>query len=912
MIAAPDYQQFLEAKIPRAIERGVREAVGAVHPLCKPHQRAIIEWAVRGGRRAVFAKFGLGKTVMALETMRLTLTPYPDGRGVIIIPLGVRQEFLRDAAMLGISLTFVRRTEEMQAPGLYLTNYESVRDGKLSMDGVTAVWLDEAAVLRGFGGTKTFRRFMATLAGDDRENHVQTPGVPYRFVATATPAPNDYIELAAYAAFLGIMDVGECKTRFFKRDSEHADQLTLHAHKEAEFWAWVHTWAVFLQSPADLGFPADEYALPPLTVRWHRVSADHQTARAERDGQGKLLHDAALSVQDAALVRRSTLDTRLDKVCELLAERPTDHVILWHDLEVERAGLEARLGSETYRSVYGAQDLDAREALIRDFSDGKLPRIGAKPVMLGSGPNFQRHCHWAIYCGIGFKFKDFIQALHRVWRFLQPCEVVIDIVYSDAEDSVRRKLEQHWREHDLMMARMTELIRTHGLSTLGTHEALARTIGVERQVATGDGWTAVRNDSVLETTAMASDSVGAIVTSIPFGTQYEYSPSYNDFGHTDDDRHFWQQMGYLTPQLLRVLQPGRVLAVHVKDRVRPGGLDGWAFQTIAPFHADAIQHYRAHGFAYLGMITVSTDVVRENAQTYRLGWSEVCKDGTKMGVGLPEYVLLFRKPPTDSSNGYADVRVTKDKSAYSRARWQFDAHALWRSNGNRLLQPADLVGLDAGLAFRMFREYSSGHVYDHEHTVRIAEARDAAGQLPPSFMLLQPTSPLEDVWTDVTRMRTLNGAQHAAGREQHLCPLQFDIVDRLITRFTNPGDVVLDPFGGLMTVPLRATALGRRGYGIELAEGYWRDGLWHLRAADDKRSMPTLFDLLDADHEEKHAYFTHQYLDDPDAGPTGGFRGSARAKAGEREGVNPAASGHAETGPESPVVCEALRAEAGA
>lgn len=990
------YRAFLEAKVLRESERGRSIEPGEVHPLCKPHQRAIIEWAVRGGRRAIFAKFGLGKTIMTLETMRLTLASIEGSRGLIIAPLGVRQEFLRDAAMIGVSLSFVRTTDEMTAPGLYLTNYESVREGKIDVEGLTAVALDEAAILRGFGGTKTFRTFMARLAGDDRETGIRTDGIPYRFVATATPAPNDYIEIAAYAAFLGVMDVGEVKTRFFQRNSEKADELTLHPHKEAEFWYWVNTWAVFLQTPADLGFPADGYELPPLTVNWHSVAVDHSSAGSERDGQGKLLRDAAIGVQDAAAVKRSTLDARIAKVRELIDARPNEHVIVWHDLEDERRALEDTLprveysawseyadghpdalalygrhysarsmpeGAERrllvgpgekmvlltrdrtalfawrkfiddsgqtgvncavfrnegslpsseliseamaiawrrwpgarlytyvdaeaiassnpgycfqkagwsrcgetksglvvlealpgitvptvaprneFRTVYGSQDLDEREALIRGFADGEIARIGAKPVMLGSGVNFQRHCHWAVFAGIGFKFNDFIQAIHRVWRYLQPGDVTIDIVFADAEIEVRRSLETKWKNHDAMMARMSEIIRQYGLNSVDAREKLVRTIGVARDVASGDGWTAVRNDCVDEVGSMETNSVGHIVTSIPFGTQYEYSPSYNDFGHTDDDRHFWEQMDFLAPELLRVLQPGRVMAVHVKDRIRPGGLDAWSFQTVSPFHADAILHYRRHGFAFMGMITVTTDVVRENAQTYRLGWSEQCKDGSKMSVGLPEYVLLFRKPPTDASNGYADVRVTKDKSEYSRARWQFDAHGMWRSSGDRLLMPADLVGADASAAFQRFKAFSDSTVYDHEHTVAIAEARDRAGQLPPSFMLLQPTSHLDDVWTDVTRMRTLNGAQYAAGKEMHLCPLQFDIVDRLIGRFSNPGDLVLDPFGGLMTVPLRAVQLGRRGYGVELSDPYWRDGVWHLRASYEKRSTPTLFDL---------------------------------------------------------------------
>jgi DNA modification methylase len=836
-----EYRAFLEAKIVATHERGRAIDPGAVNPICKPHQAAIIRWAVSGGRRAIFAKFGLGKTIMMLETMRLTLEPFDGARGLIIAPLGVRQEFLRDAAMLGTPISFVRTTAEMSAPGLYLTNYESVREGKISVDGLTAVGLDEAAILRGFGGTKTFREFMAKLAGDDRETGIRTDGIPFRFVATATPSPNDYIEIAAYSAFLGIMDVGEVKTRYFKRDSEKADQLTLYPHKEAEFWYWVNTWAVFLQSPADLGFDAEGYELPPLTVKWHTVHVDHSSAGFERDGQAKLLRDSAIGITDAAAVKRTTLSARIAKVKELIDARPDDHVIVWHDLEDERRALEDAIPGIV--TVYGAQDLDEREVLIRDFADGRVARIGAKPVMLGSGVNFQRHCHWAIFAGIGFKFSDFIQAIHRVWRYLQPGEVTIDIIFADAETEVKRSLEAKWKRHEVMMARMAEIIKEYGLNSVDAREKLVRSIGVTREETSGEGWTAVHNDCVEECAGMQSNSVGLVVTSIPFGTQYEYSPSYNDFGHTDDDDHFWQQMGFLSPELLRVLKPGRIMAVHVKDRIRPGGLDGWSFQTVSAFHADAIHHYRRHGFAYMGMITVSTDVVRENAQTYRLGWSEQCKDGTKMGVGLPEYVLLFRKPPTDRTVGYADERVVKDKSEYSRARWQFDAHALWRSDGNRLLAPEDLVGVDASQAFQRFREYSATSIYSHDHMVSVAEARDRAGQLPPGFMLLQPDSHLEDVWTDVTRMRTLNGAQYAAGKEMHICPLQFDIVDRLITRFSNRGDVVLDPFGGLMTVPLRAADLGRVGYGVELARPYWVDGVWYLRAAEEKRSTPTLFDL---------------------------------------------------------------------
>lgn len=214
-----------------------------------------------------------------------------------------------------------------------------------------------------------------------------------------------------------------------------------------------------------------------------------------------------------------------------------------------------------------------------------------------------------------------------------------------------------------------------------------------------------------------------------------------------------------------------------------------------------------------------------------------------MGVGMPEYLLLFRKAPTDRSQGYADDRVVKEKAVYTRARWQFDAHGFERSSGERLLTPEDLRGLASDEVYKVFRHHSATKVYSFEHDVKLAEELDRLKMLPPGFMLLQPQSHNPDVWTDITRMRTLNGEQAAKGKEMHLCPLQFDIVDRAIVQYTNAGEEVYDPFGGLFTVPLRAVKLGRRGRAAELNGAYYTDGVWHLEAQDREAAAPELFDL---------------------------------------------------------------------
>lgn len=846
-MGAADYDDFIKRKVVIAREDGLQLDVADINPILKDHQKLIVQWMVRGGRRACFASFGLGKTMIQLEAVRLTRQA-AGGLGLIVIPLGVRQEFTRDAAVLGIRTKFIRRIEEVEDDEtIYLTNYETIRDGKLDPQVFTVASLDEASILRGFGGTKTFREFMATFAGDRKtmNDRVITAGTPYRFVATATPSPNEYIELLAYAAFLGIMDVSAAKTRFFKRDSVKADNLTIHPHKEREFWLWVASWGLFVRRPSDLGCSDDGYVMPELDVRWHEVEADHENAGHEVYGQARMFRAEALGVVESSAEKRESLPARLAKLMEIRAEDPEAHRILWHDLEREREALERAIPDVV--SVYGSQDLEEREDRIIRFSDGEFRELAAKPVIAGSGCNFQRHCNWAIFLGIGFKFNDFIQACHRIQRFGQTKTVRIDIIFTSAEREVRRQLMRKWEQHNTMTEKMTSIIREFGLSQAAMAHTLTRMLGVDRAEVKGKHFTAVHSDCVKETARMQENSVGLILTSIPFSTQYEYSPNYSDFGHTDNNEHFFEQMDFLTPNLLKVLKPGRICAVHVKDRIVPGGMTGLGFQTVYPLHARCIEHYTRHGFGYMGMKTIVTDVVRENNQTYRLGWTEQCKDGTKMGVGMPEYLLLFRKPPTSTEKSYADEPVVKSKDKYTRGRWQIDAHGFARSNGNRFMTPEELAKLPHEQMFKAYREFSLHNLYDFEHHVSLNDGLAEAGQLPVTFMLLQPQSWHPDVYTDITRMLTLNTAQSQRNKEMHLCPMQFDLADRVIAQFSNPGDVVFDPFGGLGTVPYRAIKAGRYGYMTELSAPYFADAVGYLAAMEREMSIPTLFDFMDAE-----------------------------------------------------------------
>ena len=822
-----EYLNFLKNKVAISRQSGFKVSRSEISTILKPHQRDIVKWALKGGRRAIFASFGLGKSIMQLEICR-QVGRKEGGCQLIIAPLGVRQEFKRDAKdLLGLDITFIRKSEQVQQNGLYITNYESVRDGKLDVNLFNCISLDEAAILRSYG-SKTFQTFLTLFTS-----------VKYRFAATATPSPNRYKEIIHYAGFLGVMDTGNALTRFFKRDSTKANNLTIHPQHEKEFWLWVSSWAIFLQKPSDLGYSDEGYSLPPLKVHYHMVESAEVERIDRKTKQIIMFGDASLSLQDASREKRASLPARIKKMESIIQEDPDSNYIIWHDQEVERHAVQKSI--PTAKAVYGSQDLDTREDRIIGFSEGKFQYLSTKPVLAGSGCNFQRHCNKAIFLGIGFKFADFIQSIHRIYRFLQDKECHIHIIYAQSETRILEILKKKWTQHNEMVDKMTKIIKKYGLSHAEMAKELERSLGCKRVEVSGENFKVANNDCVEETKLIDSDSIGLIVTSIPFSNHYEYTNSYNEFGHTQDIDHFWAQMDYLTPELLRVLKPGRIYACHVKDRILFGNVTGKGAPTVSPFHMEATFHAMKHGFDYMGMITVVTDVVRENNQTYRLGWTEQCKDGSKMGVGSPEYILLFRKPQTDRTKGYADEPIVKNKEEYSRARWQVDAHAFWRSSGDRLLNSEELKTMDMKTFTTLFKQEDETQLYDYDHHVKIGEMMDLHGKLPSTFMSIAPGSKHAFVWTDINRMHTLNGKQSKRNLNLHICPLQIDIVDRIITRYSNKGDIVFDPFGGLMTVPLRAIVLGRFGMASELNPESFFDGVKYLEMEERKKDIPDLF-----------------------------------------------------------------------
>ncbi|NML69991.1 DNA methylase N-4 [Chryseobacterium sp. RP-3-3] len=832
-----DYQEFLKNKVIISEDYGFEP--NWIPEIAKDHQKDICSWTLRGGRRAIFASFGLGKTFMqlinAVNCINETGKPF-----LIACPLGVMGEFKRDNEKLntGFEIEYIKDTDSISeySKKIYLTNYERIRKGDIKAEKFGGVSFDEASILRNLK-TETTNYII---------NYFKQ--IPYRFVATATPSPNDYIEILNYAEFLGVADRGSLLTKFFKRNPQKAGDLMLLESQKNDFWMWVSSWAVFINTPSDLGYPNEGYDLPKLNVIEHRIENLSDEIIQNKFGDLILFKDNTKSLVDSSREKRDSLELRCEKTFEITETLNDDNFILWHHRETERYHLEKLYKEKSYNSVFGSQKNETKEDLLIDFSNGKYQYLLTKPVIAGSGCNFQEHCNNMVFVGIDYKFNDFIQAIHRLYRFGQDKEVNVHIIYTNNEDHVFSTLMKKWEKHKELQSEMIKLVREYGLNNELIRDKMERQIFSNGdKVIIGDA-TLYNNDTVVisaDENEVQDNSVGVVITSIPFGNHFEYSGNYNDFGHNINNEGFFDQMDYLVPHLFRMLIPGRVAAIHVKDRIRYSYQNGTSFTSMDDFSGDTVRSFKKHGFHLIGKITITTDVVRENNQTYRLGHSEKCKDGSKMGVGMPEYVLLFRKPPSNSDNAYSDLPVFKHKEEYPVERWQLDAHAYWRSSGDHYLDIDDLKDKDLKEVWRVWKQYNDEGLYTFENHLKLSTALERKGKISREYMTIPPHSNNDFVWTDINRMNTLNARQVSSNKEKHICPLQIDIVDRLIELFSMKGETVYEPFGGLMTVPTRSLKLGRKAKAVELNSDYYKDGLFYVRSMHEKLNMPTLFDLME-------------------------------------------------------------------
>jgi hypothetical protein len=740
-----DYQEFLQSKKMTVGSYGIEVEESALNFRLFPFQKALTKWALQKGKAALFCECGLGKTPMQLEwAHRICLAT--DGNVLILAPLAVSRQTVREAAKFDVPITRCRTQTDVQ-PGINITNYEMLEHFDASLF-IGVVW-DESSILKSFMG-KTKRTIVETFKD-----------TPYKLACTATPAPNDHMELLNHAEALNVMPSNEALARWFILDTMNAGKYRLKHHAVAPFWEWVATWAACVSKPSDLGYDDNGFILPPLSIEEVLVDVD-----LAKDAGQALFRIPEMSATAYNKEKRLTVKDRAAKAAEIVLCAPDESFAIWCDTNFEADEIKRLLPDAV--EIRGSDSTDKKEQAAIDFIEGKTKVLISKSSIFGFGLNFQ-HCHKTIFCGLSFSYERFYQTTRRFWRFGQTQSVTAYIVLGKSEYSILQVIRRKVDQHEQMKENMAHSVKEFNEITKQRRELK---MNYDRQENTGRGWRAILGDSVEEIKGIQANSIGLSIFSPPFSNLYIYSDSIRDMGNTRNDREFFKQFKFLIPEIKRITIPGRLCAVHCKQLVNYKNRDG-AF-SIRDFRGSIIRAFVGTGWTYHSEVCVWKDPVIEMQRTKSHGllYCEARKDSTHSRMGLPEYLLLFRKW-TDNPDDMDPEPVTHTKENFPLDTWQ-----RWAS----------------------------------------------------------------PVWFDIQQTNVLNVQQARDGNdEKHIAPLQLDVIERAVTLWSNPGDVVFSPFMGIGSEGYMSLKLGRRFLGIELKQLYYDTAMRYLTEA--ARSQDTLFEV---------------------------------------------------------------------
>lgn len=779
-----DYQSFLASKHPATPRTGFTVAPSDINSKLFLFQADITRWALSLGKAAIFAERGLGKTAMELEWARHVVT-HTGGPVLGLTPLAVAPQHVAEGHKFGIEVRHIEDGSEVDGPGIYVTNYERLHRFDVSL--FPGVFLDESGILKHY--SKTFFG-LTDLFGN----------TPYRLCATATPAPNDFVELGNHSMFLGIMHFKDMMARWFVGEGDVARVSRLREHGRADFWRWLTSWAVCISHPRDLGADYDMsgFDLPGLDIIPHRLAAPEASIRRAWDN-GQLLPDDSLNSTSLHRVKRESLADRVKEVRTIVDSVPAeDAIAIWCDTDYEADALKTSLPEAI--EVRGSHSAHIKEERLTAFGEGRERILITKPEVAGYGLNYQ-HCHHTIFAGVSYSFEQFYQALGRFDRYGQTQRVQAHVIYSETEGDIMQALDRKRKAFAEMQAEMNAAMHEHGLFREDNKAVFTQT---EFAKSAGKNFTFYLGDCVEVMRGLPDNSVDLTVSSIPFGSLYVYSDKAADVGNAASKEEFFEHLAFVIRENLRLTRPGRCCAVHVKDLPLFQNRDG--VMGIDPFSDDVTAAYRREGWVLQSRVTIEKDPVIEMQKTNSHGllmknWKERAE---LLRVGLPDYVLIFQKP-----GDVRESRVQHDPNDETYFGDNPPASHEWLS------LPTRGKG-DNNYNLPIWQRYANPNWSD-------------------------VVVPL--VWTDIDQTDVLNYLVAKADKDQrHICPLQLGLIGRLIHWKSNPGDVVFDPFGGIGSTGVKALEMNRRFVGIELKPEYHSLGTKYLKEAELLANQPTLFD----------------------------------------------------------------------
>jgi DNA modification methylase len=604
-----DYLEFLQSKIKRVYEAGFDVDPETLNKNLFDFQRYIVTKAIKMGKYAVFADCGLGKTLVQLEWARL-VSEHTQRPVLILCPLAVAGQTIKEGEKFGIPIE--RLKSDVSGVGVYITNYDQLDNVNASQ--FSGVVLDESGILKNYeGSTKN-------LIIDFFQQ------TPYKLACTATPSPNDFMELGNHSEFLNIMPRNEMLAMYFVHDGGETAKWRLKGHSEEIFWKWVASWAVMLTRPSDIGFSADGYDLPALNY------IEKQIVTPNRDN-GTLFNDVAVSATDFNGELRLTKVERMSEVVEIV-NNSDENFIIWIKQNEEGDYLKRLIPDAV--EVRGNDSPEYKEKMLLGFANNEFRVLITKAKIAQYGLNYQ-NCRNQVFPSLDFSFEGLYQSIRRSYRFGQKNEVNIFIVTTDTMQNVIQSIRTKQTQFETMQKKLSE----HSFAHIGVENKAIE--AREYEVKKGVDWELRLGDCVQLIQDVPDESIGFSVFSPPFAELYTYSDQLEDMGNSKDYKEFLFAFGFLCKELFRALKSGRNVAVHCMDLPIQKGKEG--FIGLRDFSGMILQAFSEAGFVYHSRVTIWKNPVTEMQRTKALGLlhKQIKKDSTMSRVGIPDYVLVFRK-----------------------------------------------------------------------------------------------------------------------------------------------------------------------------------------------------------------------------------------------------------------------------
>jgi len=596
-----EYQQFLEQKKKTHIESGFDIENEKLNNLMFDFQKFIVKRALKAGKYAIFADCGLGKTLMQLEWANQVVN-HTNKPVLILAPLAVVGQTIQEGEKFGIDMV-----------NIHVNNYEQIENIDCTI--YSGVVLDESSILKNFeGATKK-------LIIDNFKN------TPYKLACTATPSPNDPMELGNHSEFLDVMSRNEMLAMYFVHDGGETAKWRLKGHAIKLFYQFIGTWAIMLNKPQDIGFEMNGYDLPKLNIYENQIVTPKRA-------NGSLFNDAIISATNFNSELRLTKLERLDEVVKIINEKPDENFIIWIKQNEEGEMLKKLLPDAI--EVKGSDTNEWKKEKLLGFANNEFRILITKTKIASFGMNYQ-NCRNQIFASLDFSFEGLYQAMRRSYRFGQKNEVHIYLITTDTMANVKQAIDTKQKQFEIMQDEMSKAINANlqGLNTLET--------SYNNDEFITDLFTAKRGDSCQLINTIPDESIGLSVFSPPFAELYTYSNSIEDMGNSKDYKEFLIQFGFLIKELYRVMMQGRNVAVHCMDLPIQKGKEGYI--GLRDFSGMILQAFQDAGFIYASRVTIWKDPVIEMQRTKALGLlhKQIKKDSTMSRVGIPDYVMIFRK-----------------------------------------------------------------------------------------------------------------------------------------------------------------------------------------------------------------------------------------------------------------------------